>query len=80
MEVKDDGTVDTGRVAEIVGYVLDRCPYPAEVNEEPEPKAEAPAGEQVGPSGRHTDSRKRTQCQAADLAALQKNFPALRQR
>lgn len=65
-----------GRVAEIVGYVLDRYPYLAEVTEDEEP--EAPAGDQFGPSGRPTNVRKRQV--TTDLTALQKKFPALRQR
>jgi len=77
VEVKDDGTVDTGRVAEIVGYVLDRYPYLAEVTEAEEP--DVPAGEEFGPSGRPTNGRKRGQV-ATDLTALQRKFPALRGR
>ncbi len=78
VEIKDDGTVDTNRIGEIVTYVITRYPYL--VDQEPEPAPPSDGFPNTRPSGPRTNGKARQNTTAMDMATLQKKFPALRSR
>lgn len=76
VDVAEDGTVDTERLAQIVAHVAERYPYLASVSA-PATPAKADAFPPTEPSGRPTNGRKK-QIGGLNVELLESKFPALR--
>ncbi|HWJ64876.1 MAG TPA: hypothetical protein VNS19_23085 [Acidimicrobiales bacterium] len=76
VDVAEDGTVDTERLAQIVAHVAERYPYLASAPA-PATPAKADAFPPTEPSGRPTNGRKK-QIGGLNVELLESKFPALR--
>ncbi len=76
VEVAEDGTVDLGRLAQIVAHVAERYPYLASAPA-PATPASTDTFPSTEPSGRLTNG-KRKSTGGLDIARLEAKFPALR--
>ena len=76
VDVAEDGTVDTERLAQIVAHVAERYPYLASAPA-PATSPSADAFPPTEPSGRQTNGP-RKQTNGLNVALLESKFPALR--
>ncbi len=77
VDVQEDGTVDTDRLADVVAHVAHRYPYLVEEEQASSDRSEGYDPPPSLPSGRPMNGRKKTKSQL-DAEALAQRFPALR--